>query len=164
MDISLSDRYMELNRPKVGQLLKLLKLDQVYESARGDYLYYRDRDRMIEVLDLLGGYGSTILGHNHPRITSVLTEKLVQDAPFHAQLSVRANAALLAEELNDLLKQEDPRGRNYVCTLGNSGAEAVEAAIKHALQSWNSRREQLLLQLERRAVRREEGSRGELAA
>src|SRR4051812_24786035 len=103
MTLSLSDRYTELNRPQVGQLLKLLKLDQVYESARGDYLYFRDRDRLIEVLDLLGGYGSTILGHNHPAITGALTRELERGTPFHAQLSVRAGAALLAEELNDIL-------------------------------------------------------------
>jgi acetylornithine/succinyldiaminopimelate/putrescine aminotransferase/predicted amino acid dehydrogenase len=150
---SLSDRYSELNRPKVGQLLKLLKLDQVYETARGDALFYRDRDRMIEVLDLLGGYGSTILGHNHPAIAAVLHEELRLATPFHAQLSVRGGATLLAEELDDLIARKSGEKRRYVCTLGNSGAEAVEAALKHALLAWGNRRDELALQLARRAVR-----------
>src|SRR3954466_15158291 len=144
----LPDRYSELNRPRVGRLLKLLKLDQIYESARGDYLYYQDRDRMIEVLDLLGGYGSTILGHNHPVLTGALCDEIERQTPVHTQLSIRGGATLLAEELNELIRKDDPRKRAYVCTLGNSGTEAAEAAIKHALLAWNSRRERIQLQLD----------------
>src|SRR5437870_4414197 len=105
---SVSDLYAELSRPRVGRLLKLLKLDRVYEEARGDYLYYRDRDRMIEVLDLLGGYGSTILGHHHPALTEALIGELERRTPVHAQLSIRGGAALLSSELEALIQRGDP--------------------------------------------------------
>src|SRR5262245_16664573 len=75
----LGDLYAESAKPLVGKLLKLLKLDTIYLEARGDELTYVEQTpgRPPEarvVLDFLGGYGSTLLGHNHPAILAVLRE------------------------------------------------------------------------------------------
>ena len=57
--------YGEFAKPYLAKLLNLLSIDRVYTRAQGDYLTDASGN---EVLDLLGGYGSTLLGHNHPRL------------------------------------------------------------------------------------------------
>ena len=69
---------------------------------------------------------------------------LGRGVPIHAQMSIRTNATLLSEKLNELISREpESGGKEYVATFANSGTEAVEAAIKHALMRWNHRREVL---------------------
>src|ERR1700758_5427530 len=102
------EEYLSFVRPKVGNLLKLLKLDQVYDRASGDFLFYKDeKGQERKVLDLLGGYGSTLLGHHHPLLVSELQSAIAEKIPVHAQLSVRKEAALLAQELGDCLLQSE---------------------------------------------------------
>ena len=118
-------------KPRVMELLSAIRLDVVYERARGDALWYRDDDgREVEVLDLLGGYGAALLGHNHPELVARAQEVLAAGRPFLAQASARGLAGRLAERLAGVMQRET--GREWVVTLANSGTEAVEAAIKHA--------------------------------
>jgi acetylornithine/succinyldiaminopimelate/putrescine aminotransferase/predicted amino acid dehydrogenase len=100
-------------------------LDQQFTAARGNYLYTEDGR---PVLDLVGGFGSAILGHNHPEITGEAVEAIRSGVPIHAQGSIRGQSAKLAQRLNALAGRE----RDYVVNFSNSGAESVEAAIKHA--------------------------------
>ena len=53
-------------RPKLQALLQALKLDRAYVSGTGDYL--TDIEGRT-VVDFVGGFGTTVLGHNHPAIT-----------------------------------------------------------------------------------------------
>ena len=118
-------------KPRLMELLSAIGLDVVYERGEGDRLFYRDeRGREVSVLDLLGGYGAGLLGHNHPAIAACAREVIETRRPFHAQASARALAGRLAERLSNTVGRAT--GRQYVVTFANSGTEAVEAAIKHA--------------------------------
>ncbi len=118
-------------KPRLLRLLRANGLDVVYHRAAGDVIYRRDATgEEVAVLDLLGGYGASLLGHNHPELVARLREMLDAQRPFNAQASVRALAGQLAERLSELVGAST--GRSYVATLANSGTEAVEAAIKHA--------------------------------
>jgi acetylornithine/succinyldiaminopimelate/putrescine aminotransferase/predicted amino acid dehydrogenase len=106
-----------------------LGLDVGFSRARGVYLYRLDEDgHEVEVLDLVGGFGAGLLGHNNPELKEFLKSQLDADVPFLAQSSERRQAGLLAERINALL----PADSIYYCHFTNSGAEAVEAALKHA--------------------------------
>ena len=100
-------------------------------KADGDILYMDEGDsEPIAILDLVGGFGSTLLGHNHPEIRDVLIRCIEAGRPIHAQGSNRKQASILRHALADLLKQFT--GRDYKIMLLNTGTEAVEAALKHA--------------------------------
>jgi len=123
--------YKEYCRPDLAAFLEAIRLDVSYHRAEGNYLYYYDQDgREVEVLDLLGGYGALILGHHHPEIVELAAQMLKQKVPVQAQASVRSASARLARKLSDLVS--GPSGEPYVVTFANSGAEAIEAAVKHA--------------------------------
>jgi acetylornithine/succinyldiaminopimelate/putrescine aminotransferase len=115
-------------KPRLQQLLHTLRLDVSYERGAGDHLYYRDEaGREVEVLDLVGGYGSLLLGHAPPVLVAEAQRVLVEGRPMHAQGSRRDLAVRLADELSRRVQGD------YCVILGNSGAEAVEAAMKHAI-------------------------------
>ena len=100
-------------------------LDAVYERAQGDRLWRRRNGELIEVLDLVGGFGANLFGHHHPVLVAELQRLLADRVPVLAQGSVRTAAARLAQALRDRLG-------DYIVIFTNSGAETVEAAIKHA--------------------------------
>jgi acetylornithine/succinyldiaminopimelate/putrescine aminotransferase/predicted amino acid dehydrogenase len=113
------------------ELLRAIGLDVVYERGLGDLLFFRDaQGREVEVLDMLGGYGASLFGHNHPALLARAREVLEARRPFNAQASARGIAGHLAKRLSDAVGRTT--GRSYVVTLASSGTEAVEAAIKHA--------------------------------
>jgi 4-aminobutyrate aminotransferase len=94
------------------------------ERAEGVYLYTRDGRR---VLDFLAGFGACNVGHNHPRVVAAAREQM--ERMVHAPLGVIAHepALRLAWELGQIT----PGGADMFF-FGNSGAEAVEGAIKLA--------------------------------
>jgi len=121
--------FEEYNRPRLVQLMKSIRLDLEYVRGSGNYLYYRNAaGEEVPVLDLAGGFGSTILGHNHPEIKEVLRECGENDTPMHAQGSIRESAGRLSRMLSDLYPGKEKR----VTIFTNSGTEAVECALKHA--------------------------------
>ena len=129
--------YGEFAKPYVAKLLNLLSIDRVYTRAQGDYLTDANGN---EVLDLLGGYGSTLLGHNHPLLVKALCDAYAANVPTNVQGSVREPAARLAQRLNRLFASAFPDGPKYLVHLSSTGTEAVEAAIKHALLAYADRR------------------------
>src|SRR3954462_3411375 len=139
--------YGKYNKPKLQRALEFLKLDVRYARASGDFLFYQDGAEERPVLDLLGGYGSTILGHNHPDIVREASQFLQRGGAIHAQASVRADAARLAEGINRLLPSR------YITTVLSTGTEAVEAALKDALLEWCAKRDRLVFRLERLRLR-----------
>jgi acetylornithine/succinyldiaminopimelate/putrescine aminotransferase/predicted amino acid dehydrogenase len=121
-------------KPRLNELLRTLKLDVSYERGAGDCLYYRDdAGREITVLDVVGGYGSLLLGHSHPAVVAEAQRLLVSGRPIHAQGSARHYATQLASELSRRA------GGDYCVVFGNSGAEGVEAAMKHAMLETRAR-------------------------
>ena len=93
-------------------------------SARGRYLYDLDgRD----YLDFLSGYSVFNIGRNHPAVQQAIRDVLEMDLPNMVQMDCSLLSGLLAEAL---LKKLPPHlDAVFFC---NSGAEAVEGAIKFA--------------------------------
>ncbi len=151
MPISPSEQYTRYCRPQLGDLLKRVRLDKTYFSGQGDYLYYLDsHGKKIKILDFLGGFGANLFGHHHPKLIAVAKRSLDQGLPFNAQASCRSQAARLGEKLCGLFQQRT--GHEYVATLANSGAEAVEAALKHAEFYYRRRLETHLKNLTRQIM------------
>jgi acetylornithine/succinyldiaminopimelate/putrescine aminotransferase/predicted amino acid dehydrogenase len=119
-----TDAYAKYARPLVARYLASIGLDAVYLRAEGDYLWMRRGETDVKVLDLVGGFGANLLGHHHPEIVAEARRLLDLRAPVLAQGSIRSGAGLLAEQLCRRLG-------DYVVIFTNSGAETVEAAIKH---------------------------------
>jgi len=129
MRMSLYSKYV---KKAVAEVLDATGQAVYYHRGEGNTLYHRDRNgNEIPVLDLLGGYGALILGHNHPEIIAEAHRLLSLGVPMHAQFSLREPAGRLAERLNEIVAPQTG-GEAFNVTFANSGAEAVEAAIKHA--------------------------------
>lgn len=107
--------------PYLGELLEKLHLNLDYDRGQGCWLY-SGRDRY---LDCVSAYGALPLGHNPPEIWAALESARDKAIPGFAQPSALQPAATLARRLIELA----PPGLEHV-TFTNSGAEAVEAAIK----------------------------------
>ncbi len=125
-----SDDFATWVKPLLAARLRAVGLDVVYHRARGDHIYYDGESGEVAVLDLVGGFGASLLGHNHPRVTARAIELLRGERPFHAQASIRAATGSLGRRL--CAHFERVTGRPAVATFASTGAEAVEAAIKHA--------------------------------
>ncbi len=111
--------------------MRALGLEVEFDCAEGDRLRLaQPLSSGVEVLDLVGGYGTSLFGHNHPELVTAAESSLRNRRPFSAQASVRSSAAKLAARLSALVGEST--GASYIVTLGSTGADAVEAAIKHA--------------------------------
>ena len=105
-------------------------------SAEGMYIYTADGRR---ILDFTGGVGVLSLGHNHPRLLAARIEfqkqkRMEVHKNFLSQYVVGLShniAKLLPEDLNI----------SFFC---NSGAEAVEGAVKLAYKYFNGGRKYIL--------------------
>ena len=121
-----ASRRVDLHRRHANhQLVRVLQLtgfDVDYAHASGSWLTDHDGNRY---LDLLSGFGVFALGRNHPTVKAALSEALAMDLPHLVQLDAPLPAGLLAERLCELAGPGIER-----CFFGNSGAEAVETAIK----------------------------------
>jgi acetylornithine/succinyldiaminopimelate/putrescine aminotransferase/predicted amino acid dehydrogenase len=125
------DSYFHFVKPGLKNQLGLLGLDVVYNRGLLDRLYYTDRScKEVEILDLVGGFGACLLGHNHPDIRSVLLDRTKYDRPNLVQGSVHAESGLLGKRLS--MRLSSVTGKSYVCIFGNSGADAVDIAMKHS--------------------------------
>ncbi len=142
------ENYRKFTRPSLADMLEILGLQYEYNSAEGDLLYGIDsKGKPVQVYDFLGGYGSTLLGHNHPEMLKTLKKIQDEKTVFHSQASVRTKTAELSQKLNEVLHQETSEKRSFVVTVGNSGAEAVEIALKHALMEWQHKKRNFVLML-----------------
>jgi ornithine--oxo-acid transaminase len=115
---TLHARYMN---EMMVRVLQTIGYDVGFCSGHGQYLFDRAG---LRYLDLLSGWGVFGIGRNHPIVREVLTDILDHDLPNLVQMDVSPLAALLAERL----LQYTPFLQKAFFT--NSGAEAVEAAIK----------------------------------
>ena len=120
------DRYAlhtaHLNEQMV-RVLQTIGYDVGFRAGQGQYLFDRKGDRY---LDLLSGWGVFAIGRNHPVVRDALKAVLGSDLPNLIQMDVSVLSGVLAERLLAHTPWLDK------VFFSNSGAEAVEAAIKFA--------------------------------
>jgi putrescine aminotransferase len=114
--------YKEHVNPGLCSLLGLVGFDRRFVEAHGVTVIDEDGK---EYLDFLGGYGALNFGHNHPEIAEAVAR--VVDMPNILQIASGTLAGPLAASLAEVL----PGALNKTF-FGNSGAEAVEGALKLA--------------------------------
>jgi acetylornithine/LysW-gamma-L-lysine aminotransferase len=99
------------------------KRDAALVRGEGNYLFDADGNRY---LDAMSNYGVAVLGHAHPRYAAAVADQLTTLTTGHQSFGNDVRAAFL-EELRTIAPEELSRA-----FLSNSGAEAMEAAIKFA--------------------------------
>ncbi len=91
-DVGEKEAFRAFVKPRVAELLEAIGLDVTYHRALGDYLYYHEGDREIAILDMAGGFGASLFGHNNPKLLVAASQVLADRRPFNAQASVRGPA------------------------------------------------------------------------
>jgi ornithine--oxo-acid transaminase len=117
------DLQARLLNPQLPRTLHAIGFDRTYVRAQGAYFYDQEGN---EYLDFLSGFGVFAAGRNHPAIRAALHQVLDADLADLVQFDSPLLAGLLAERL---LARAPHLDRVY---FGNSGTEAVEAALKFA--------------------------------
>ena len=110
--------------PQLPRVLGTLGFDRFYTRGEGCYLYDADDRRY---LDFLSGFGVYALGRSHPTVLDALHQALDANLPNLVQLDCALLPGVLAEAL---VAKAHPGIERVFFT--NSGAEAVETAIKFA--------------------------------
>lgn len=110
--------------PGFVQLLEALDYGRHFVRAAGMRLWDHEGR---EYLDFLAGFGVHNVGHNHPRLVAALHEVLASAAPSMLNIDAPECQGALAGELGARTHPELCRA-----FFANSGAEAVEMAIKTA--------------------------------
>jgi ornithine--oxo-acid transaminase len=125
------DLHARYLNPQLPRTLHAIGFDKVYERAEGAYLWDRDGNRYA---DFLAGFGVFAVGRNHPVVRRALREVLDAELADLIQFDCALLPGLLAERL---LAKAPEFDRVY---FGNSGTEAVEAALKFARYATGRRR------------------------
>src|SRR3989440_7814848 len=97
------------------------------DRGEGSWLFTADGRR---VLDLTCGIAVTAVGHAHPKVVKAVTTQAQRLMHISAGVAKYESSIALAEALATIT----PRGLDSVF-FGNSGAEAVEGAIKLTRQT-----------------------------
>jgi len=121
-----AERYALHTRHLNEQLVRVLKtvgFDVGFCRGEGQYLVDRQGARY---LDLMSGWGVFALGRNHPALRDALVSTLDAQLPNLIHMDASPLAGVLAERLLELVPYLD---KVY---FSNSGAEAVETALKFA--------------------------------
>ena len=93
------------------------------EKGVGAHVWYVDGK---EYIDCMGGYGVALVGHQNKRVNDAIKEQIDKIITVHSSLYNKTR-----EEFLKLLIGLAPKGLTQV-HLNNSGAEAIEAAMKFA--------------------------------
>lgn len=126
------ERYARHIDPAFMKLLGVFGYGRVFDRAEDVYVW---DDRGRRYLDLLAGFGSVNIGHNHPRLVARLHQLLDAKPLSLSHTAPSPHAALLAEAL------ARAAGEPLTMSLfSTSGAEAVEAAMKLARAATGRRR------------------------
>lgn len=110
--------------------------EELIDHAEGVWLYTKNGRK---ILDISGGIGVLNLGHNHPRILEARIRYQQQKRMEVHKTLFSPHMAALSHNLAQLL----PGDLDYPFFC-NSGAEAVEGAIKLAYKFHEGRRKQIL--------------------
>jgi acetylornithine/succinyldiaminopimelate/putrescine aminotransferase/predicted amino acid dehydrogenase len=117
-------RWLNPYNPTRSYFLDRMQLSKPLVRAVGHHLYDAEG---IEYLDFLSQYGAVSFGHNHPELWAALAACAQEQLPAMIQPLVPVAAQQLAEKLAAVTP-----GDLGITVFTNSGAEAVEAAIKLA--------------------------------
>ncbi len=120
--IRTSGSFARFGNPHLARLLEVMKLDRRFVRGQGNVLI---DDEGRHYLDFLSGFGAVPFGYDHPDLIAALSRFAASGEPSLAQPSDLLAAGELAEQLVAMT----PDGLDRVF-YANSGAEAVEAAIK----------------------------------
>ena len=131
------DLYKKYVNPAIEQLFNSFDLGhEVIDYSEGVWIYTKDNKK---ILDVTGGIGVLTHGHNHPRILKTRIN-------FQNKKKMEVNktifspyTAVLSHNISQLL----PETLNY-SFFCNSGAEAVEGAIKLAYKYFQGTRQFIL--------------------
>ncbi len=116
--------FSEFVNPYLGRRIKQLDMDKRFVRGEGCYLFDHEGQRY---LDFIASYGALPFGFNPACIWDAVMDIRDNMEPSFVQPSNLEAAGELARRLVEV----SPQGLDYV-TFTNSGAEAVEAAIKMA--------------------------------
>ncbi|WP_328878166.1 aminotransferase class III-fold pyridoxal phosphate-dependent enzyme [Streptomyces sp. NBC_00299] len=119
-----AERYRRHANPYIARMLDGLGIDVHYVRGEGTRLYDGAGN---EYLDFAGAYGALPFGHNPPQMWKAISAVQESAEPSITLPSVLGASALLAERLATVA----PGHLDQVWQC-NSGAEAVEAALKLA--------------------------------
>ncbi|MEU9054304.1 aminotransferase class III-fold pyridoxal phosphate-dependent enzyme [Streptomyces sp. NPDC048384] len=119
-----AERYRRHANPYIARMLDGLGIDVHYVRGEGTRLYDGAGN---EYLDFAGAYGALPFGHNPPQMWKAISAVQESGEPSITLPSVLGASALLAERLAAVA----PGHLDQVWQC-NSGAEAVEAALKLA--------------------------------
>jgi ornithine--oxo-acid transaminase len=111
--------------PQMAKVLKTLGFDPVYVRGTGAHLW---DDHGNDYLDMLAGFGVFAVGRSHPKVKEAIRQYLDLDSPNMVKMGTQLFSGLLAKKLID---EFAPTGLDTVFFC-NSGAEAVEGALKFA--------------------------------
>lgn len=117
------EHYEQFVNPALARLFRFMGLNAVEWEAQG---YSITDSNGKEYIDCLGGYGVFSLGHRHPRVVAAVKRQLDR-MPLSGKVLFNKEMADLAA----LLAAITP-GDLQFSFFGNSGAEAVEGALKLA--------------------------------
>ena len=109
-------------------LARLMNFAGFGVEVQGEGCYMWDQDGR-KYLDCLGSYGVFALGHRHPKVVEAVKKQL-DTMPLSGKTFFNAKQGALAEKLASIA----PGGLQFTF-FSNSGAEAVEAALKFARAS-----------------------------
>jgi acetylornithine/succinyldiaminopimelate/putrescine aminotransferase len=118
------DLHTDHVNPAFVKMLKTIGFDKCYVRGEGAYLWDADGNKY---LDMLTGWGVFALGRNHPKVKAILKQLLDEDMPNLVRMNCSVLSGLVAEKLTEHVG--GGLSRVFFC---NSGAEAVEGAIKFA--------------------------------
>ena len=100
----------------------------VAEHAEGSYIYTEDGRKL---LDFTCGIGVTNTGHAHPRVVAAIAEQAARGIHLQQNIVYHEPGLELHRRLPARFPNATP-GERYGAFLSNSGAEAIEAAVKLA--------------------------------
>jgi putrescine aminotransferase len=116
------EKYVQYMNPGLAKLMGFAGFG-VEMYGQGSYIYDHEDKKY---LDCLGGYGTFSLGHCNPEVIQAVKDQMDR-LPLSGKAFFSANAANLAEKLASIAPGD--LQFSFFC---NSGAEAVEAALKMA--------------------------------
>lgn len=117
------EKYEQYVNPALARLFRFMGLSTVEWEAEGEII--RDNNGN-EYIDCLGGYGVFSLGHRHPKVVEAVKQQL-DLMPLSSKILFNKPMA----DISELLAKITPGDLQY-SFLCNSGAEAVEGALKLA--------------------------------